>query len=165
MQESGEGSGGYAKEMGEDFLRRQREIVQRHLATADAVVTTALIPGRPAPTLVTREMVEAMRPGSVVVDLAVEQGGNCALSQADAEVLHNGVLVLAPSNLPASMPTDASTLYARNVLSLLGLLISKDGALSLPLEDDIIAATLLTHDGKVVHAPTAERLAPAQAVS
>lgn len=161
MQESGEGSGGYAKEMGEDFLRRQREIVQRHLAAADAVITTALIPGRPAPTLVTREMVEAMRAGSVVVDLAIEQGGNCALSVADTETLHNGVLVLAPSNLPATMPTDASTLYARNVLSLLGLLISKEGLLSLPLEDDIVAATLLTHDGRIVHAPTAERLAPA----
>ncbi len=159
MAESGEGSGGYAREMGEDFLRRQREIVQRHLAAADAVITTALIPGRPAPLLVTQEMVEAMRPGSVIVDLAVEQGGNCAVSKADQEVLHNGVLVLGPSNLPASMPTDASTLFARNLLSLLGLLISKEGAFSLPLEDDIVAATLVTHDGKVVHGPTAEKLA------
>jgi len=159
MQESGEGSGGYAREMGEDFLRRQREIVQRHLAAADAVITTALVPGKPAPRLVTQEMVEAMRPGSVIVDLAVEQGGNCAVSQADREVLHQGVLVLGPSNLAASMPTDASTLFARNLLSLLSLLISKEGALSLPLEDDIVAATLVTHDGRVVHAPTAERLA------
>jgi NAD(P) transhydrogenase subunit alpha len=103
-------------------------------------------------------MVEAMRAGSVVIDLAVEQGGNCELSQADREVLHNGVLILGPSNLAASMPTDASTLYARNLLSLLSLVISKEGALALPLEDDIIAATLLTHDGKVVHGATAERL-------
>jgi NAD(P) transhydrogenase subunit alpha len=159
MQESGEGAGGYAREMGEDFLRRQREIVQRHLAAADAVITTALIPGRPAPLLVTQEMVEAMRRGSVIVDLAVEQGGNCAVSQADQEVLHDGVLVLGPSNLAASLPTDASTLFARNLLSLLALVISKEGALSLPLEDNIIAATLVTHDGQVVHGPTAERLA------
>jgi len=158
MQESGEGTGGYAREMGEDFLRRQREIVQRHLAAADAVITTALIPGRPAPTLVTREMVEAMRPGSVIVDLAVEQGGNCALSQTDREVWHQGVLILGPSNLAATMPTDASTLYARNLLSLLSLMITKEGTLSIPLEDDIIAATLLTHLGQIVHAATAERL-------
>ena len=105
--------------MGEEFLRRQREIVQRHLATADAVITTALVPGRPAPRLVTAEMVRAMRAGSVIVDLAVEQGGNCELSQADREVVENGVLILGPSNLPAAMPHDASLLYARNVFALL----------------------------------------------
>jgi NAD(P) transhydrogenase subunit alpha len=158
MAESGEGSGGYAREMSEDFLRRQREIVQRHLTQADAVITTALVPGRPAPLLVTQEMLDAMRPGSVVVDLAIEQGGNCALAEADREVRHHGVLILAPSNLPASMPADASTLYARNVQALLALLLDKEGRLSVPLEDDIVAATLLTHAGEVRHAPTAERL-------
>ncbi len=158
--ESGEGQGGYAREMGEDFLRRQREIVQRHLAAADAVITTALVPGRPAPRLVTAEMVRAMRPGSVIVDLAVEQGGNVELSQADREVVENGVVILGPSNLPAAMPHDASLLYARNVFALLQILLDKEGKLAPDLADEIVAGTLLTHDGTVVHKPTAERLAP-----
>jgi NAD(P) transhydrogenase subunit alpha len=161
--ESGEGAGGYAKEMGEDFLRQQREIVQRHLSQADAVITTALVPGRPAPRLVTAQMVEAMRPGSVIVDLAVEQGGNCELSAADREVVHNGVLILGPSNLAATMPHDASGLYARNVFALLQILI-KEGQIAVDPKDEVVAGTLLTHDGQVVHAPTAERLQP-QSVS
>lgn len=158
--ESGEGQGGYAREMGEDFLRRQREIVQKHLAAADAVITTALVPGRPAPRLVTADMVRAMRPGSVIVDLAVEQGGNVELSQAGREVMENGVLILGPSNLPAAMPHDASLLYARNVFALVQILLDKEGNLALDLADEIVAGTLLTHDGTVVHKPTAERLAP-----
>jgi len=157
--ESGEGAGGYAREMGEDFLRRQREIVERHVAQADAVITTALVPGRPAPRLVTAQIVEAMRPGSVIVDLAVEQGGNCELSAADREVVHHGVLILGPSNLAASMPHDASSLYARNVLALLQLLV-KDGRLALDVQDEVVAGTLLTHDGQVIHAPTSELLQP-----
>jgi NAD(P) transhydrogenase subunit alpha len=162
--ESGEGAGGYAKEMGEDFLRRQREIVQRHVSQADAVITTALVPGRPAPRLVTAQMVEAMRPGSVIVDLAVEQGGNCELSAADREVVHNGVLILGPSNLAATMPHDASGLYARNVFALLQILINKEGQIAVDPQDEVVAGTLLTHDGQVIHAPTAERLQP-QSVS
>ena len=158
--ESGEGQGGYAREMGEDFLRRQREIVQRHLAAADAVITTALVPGRPAPRLVTAEMIRAMRPGSVIVDLAVEQGGNVELSQADREVVENGVLILGPSNLPAAMPHDASLLYARNVFALLQILLDKEGNLAPDLADEVVAGTLLTYGGAVVHKPTAERLAP-----
>jgi NAD(P) transhydrogenase subunit alpha len=157
--ESGEGAGGYAREMGEDFLRRQREIVERHVAQADAVITTALVPGRPAPRLVTAQMVEAMRPGSVIVDLAVEQGGNCELSSADREVVHHGVLILGPSNLAATMPHDASSLYARNVLALLQLLL-KDGRLAIDTGDDVVAGTLLTHDGQVIHPATAEMLQP-----
>jgi NAD(P) transhydrogenase subunit alpha len=157
--ESGEGQGGYAREMGEDFLRRQREIVQRHLAQADAVITTALIPGRPAPLLVTAGMVQAMRAGSVIVDLAVEQGGNCELSKADQEVVENGVLILGPSNLPAAMPHDASLLFARNVFALLQLLLDKEGKLAVDVADEVIAGALLTHGGQVAHAPTAERLA------
>jgi len=158
--ESGEGQGGYAREMGEDFLRRQREIVQRHLAAADAVITTALVPGRPAPRLVTAEMVRAMRPGAVIVDLAVEQGGNCELSQADAEVVENGVVILGPSNLPAAMPHDASLLYARNVHSLLQLVVDKEGKVAPSLDDEIIAGCLLTHGGKVLHQATAAQLQP-----
>jgi NAD(P) transhydrogenase subunit alpha len=158
LAESGEGTGGYAREMGEDFLRRQREIVQRHLAAADAVITTALVPGKRAPLLLTTGMVEAMRPGSIVVDLAVEQGGNCELSQTDREVVHNGVFILGPSNLAAAQPHDASLLYARNVLSLLQLLVDKEGKLALDLADEIVAGTLLTHEGQIRHAPTADLL-------
>jgi NAD(P) transhydrogenase subunit alpha len=157
LAESGEGQGGYAREMGEDFLRRQREIVQQHLSQADAVITTALIPGRPAPKLVTTEMVNAMRPGAVIIDLAVEQGGNCELSQADQQVVHGGVIILGPSNLPATMPHDASALYARNVNALLQLLW-KDGKLTVDPADEVIAGSLLTHEGRVAHGPTAERL-------
>ena len=101
--------------MGEEFLRKQREIVARHVAAADVVICTALVPGKKAPTLVTREMVEAMKPGAVIVDLAVEQGGNCELSARGEEVEHGGVLILGPANLPAETPVDASALYARNV--------------------------------------------------
>jgi NAD(P) transhydrogenase subunit alpha len=157
--ESGEGQGGYAREMGEDFLRRQREIVQRHLSQADAVITTALVPGRPAPRLVTAEMVRAMRPGSIIIDLAVEQGGNCELSQADREVVENGVLILGPSNLPATMPHDASLLFARNAFALLQLLLDKEGKLTINTEDEVVAGALLTHAGRLLHQPTAERLA------
>jgi H+-translocating NAD(P) transhydrogenase subunit alpha len=182
MQESGEGAGGYAREMGEDFLRRQREIVTRHLAAADVVITTALIPGRPAPRLVTREMVDAMHPGAVIVDLAIEQGGNCELSQADREVVHGDVLIVAPSNLAAGMPHDASLLYARNVLALLLSLVknAEDAAGAPPAEgatpaaraggaargialdttDEVVAGTLLTHGGAVVHPAIAKLMAP-----
>jgi NAD(P) transhydrogenase subunit alpha len=158
LAESGEGQGGYAREMSEDFLRRQREIVQRHLTAADAVITTALVPGKPAPRLVSAEMVREMRPGSVIVDLAVEQGGNCELSQADREVVEGGVVILGPSNLPAAMPYDASLLYARNVFALLQLLLDKEGNLAPDLNDEILAGALLTHAGGVAHQATAERL-------
>jgi NAD(P) transhydrogenase subunit alpha len=158
MQESGEGAGGYAREMGEDFLRRQREIVARHVSGADVVITTAQVPGKRAPVLLTREMVEGMRPGGVVVDLAVDSGGNCELSQPDREVTHGGVHVLGFTNLPATMAEDASTLYARNVLALL-LSTQKAGEVTLDTADDVIGPTLLTHAGEVRHQPTAEALA------
>jgi NAD(P) transhydrogenase subunit alpha len=157
MEESGEGAGGYAKEMGEEFLRRQREIVTRHLSHANVAVTTALVPGKPAPRLITREMVEAMRPGAVIVDLAIEQGGNCELSRADEEVHHGGVTILAPSNLAATLAEDASTLYARNVHALLQLL-EKEGDLVIDTEDEVIAGSMLTHGGEIVHEPTAQAL-------
>src|SRR4051794_27469781 len=146
--------------MGEDSRRRRGEIVQRPLAAAAAVTPPALVRGRPAPRLVTAEMVRAMRPGSVIVDLAVEQGGNCELSKADAEVVENGVVILGPSNLPAAMPHDASLLYARNVHSLLQLLIDKEGKVAPNLDDEIIAGALLTHGGEVLHKATAEQLQP-----
>lgn len=153
----GEGEGGYAREMGEDFLKRQREIVTRHVSQADVVICTALVPGRKAPVLVTQEMVEGMKPGSLVIDLAVAQGGNCVLSEAEQEVDHNGVIILGPSNLPAETPYDASQLYARNVWALIQPLIGEEG-LKLDLEDEVVAGALLTQAGEVRHAPTREAL-------
>jgi len=153
-QESGEGQGGYAKEMRKDFLARQQAIIKEHITTADVVITTALIPGKPAPHLVTADMVQAMRPGSVIVDLAAEQGGNCELTVADQEVVKHGVTILGHTNLASTMPLDASTLYARNVLEL-ALLVFKGGKLNLDLNDEIIKGVLLTRDGQITHGPTA----------
>jgi NAD(P) transhydrogenase subunit alpha len=160
MQESGEGAGGYAREMGEDFLRQQREIVTRHVAGADVVITTAQVPGKRPPVLLTRAMVEGMRRGAVIVDLAVDPGGgggNCELAEPDREVTHHGVHVLGFTNLPATMPEDASTLYSRNVLALL-LSLAKGGQVTLDLADDVVGPTLLTHAGEVRHAATAQAL-------
>jgi NAD(P) transhydrogenase subunit alpha len=157
LAESGEGEGGYARQMSEDFLRQQREIVARHVAAADVVITTALVPGKPAPRLVSRDMVEAMRPGSVIVDLAAEQGGNCELTRQGEEVDHHGVLVLGPPDLPSQTPYDASVLYARNVWALVQGLVA-DGELALDPDDEVVAGALLTHAGEVRHAATAERL-------
>ena len=157
FEESGEGTGGYAKEMGEDFLRRQREILTEHVGAADVVITTAQVPGKQAPRLLTLDMVNAMRPGAVVVDLAAEQGGNCEISRAGEEVVHNGVLILGPVNLAASMSHDASMVYARNVLALLQGM-AKDETIQIDLEDEVVAGSLLTHAGEIAHAPTAEKL-------
>ena len=157
LQESGEGSGGYAKEMGEDFLTRQREILTEHVSAANIVITTAQVPGKKAPLLLTTDMVDHMPPGSIVVDLAAEQGGNCELTRAGEEIDHNGVLILGPLTLATSMSIDASTVYARNVLALL-LLMVEEGNLKVDLEDEVIAGSLLTHDGQIVHKPTAEKL-------
>jgi NAD(P) transhydrogenase subunit alpha len=148
---SGEGTGGYAREMTPEFLAQQREIVAQHLKAADAAITTALVPGKRAPLLISRAMAEGMKPGAVIVDLAAEQGGNCELSQADQEVVHNGVVVLAPTNLAAGMPTDASTIYARNVFALFQLALAKDGSLQINTHDEVIAGALFTHDGTVVY--------------
>ena len=154
IAESGEGEGGYAREMTPEFLAEQRRIVAERVADADVVITTALVPGRKAPMLVSKEMVESMRPGAVIVDLATAQGGNCQLSKADEEVVHGGVLILGPTNLPAETPLDASQLYARNVWALIKS-IYKDGAIALDIEnDEVVDGALLTHDGEVRHAPT-----------
>jgi len=153
MQESGAGEGGYAKEMSADFLKKQREIVAQHVAQADAVITTALIPGRPAPKLVSAEMVHSMRPGSVIVDLATAQGGNCELSVADDEVVENGVRIVGASNLPAAMPRDASLVYARNLWAMLKPMV-KEGELTVDREDEVIAGALLTHGKEITHEPT-----------
>jgi NAD(P) transhydrogenase subunit alpha len=156
--ESGEGQGGYAKEMSPEFIAKQQAVLKARIAQADVVITTALIPGRPAPRLVTADMVEAMKPGSVIVDLAVEQGGNCELSEPNKTVIKHGVKIIGEANLAASLPYDASILFSRNVLALL-LLIAKGGELKLDVNDEVIKGTLLTHDGAIWHAPTKDALA------
>ncbi|MCP3958080.1 MAG: Re/Si-specific NAD(P)(+) transhydrogenase subunit alpha [bacterium] len=153
----GEGEGGYAREMTPEFLAKQREIVTRHVQAADVVICTALVPGRKAPTLVTKEMVEGMKAGAVLVDLAVEQGGNCEVSKSGEEVVHHDVLILGPANLPAETPVDASQLYARNVWALLKSLLD-EGAITLDTEDEVVDGALLTHAGEVRHAPTRQAL-------
>ncbi len=156
-----EGAGGYAKEQSEDFLRRQREEVAKRVAEADLVITTAQVPGKKAPVLVSREMLRSMRPGSVLVDLAVESGGNCELSEKDRVVVREGVILVGIANLPATVPQHASELYARNVLALVKLFVGKGGELALAFEDEVLAGCRLTHAGEVHHAPTAQSLAPA----
>ena len=157
MEESGEGQGGYAKEVSKEFLEKQQAVLKARIAAADVVITTAQVPGRPAPKLVTEDMVKAMRSGSIIVDIAADSGGNCELTENNKEVVKHGVLILGYSNLPNTMPEDASNLYARNVYALIKLINDK-GALKLNLEDEIISGALLTTDGAVRHAPTAEAL-------
>ena len=147
-----ETAGGYAKEMGEDFARRQREHITEALKKIDIVICTALIPGRKAPILITKEMVAVMRPGSVLVDLAVEQGGNVEGSRPGEEVVsENGAIILGHLNIPSHIAVDASQLYARNLLAFLGLIIDKDKALKIDPADEIVKASLLTMDGRIVN--------------
>jgi H+-translocating NAD(P) transhydrogenase subunit alpha len=148
-----ETAAGYAKPMSPEYQAKQAAFVGEHIAKQDVVITTALIPGRPAPVLVTKEMVAAMKPGSVVVDLAVEQGGNCPLSKADEIVVtDNGVIVAGFANLPGRLAADSSALYAKNLLNLLPLLADKEsGAFAPDFDDEIIKGMLLTSDGAVVH--------------
>ena len=158
-----EDKGGYAKAQDEAFYRRQREMMLKVVAANDVVVTTALIPGKKAPILITTEMVEAMAPGSVLVDLAAERGGNCELTRADEVVVHKGVTILGPSNPPALVPNHASQMYSKNITTFLTHLLGKDGAkkptLELDLSDEITRETLLTRDGEVMHARVKELLA------
>jgi len=144
-----EGQGGYAKELGQDEQARVLAAIAAHVADMDLVITTAQIPGRPAPRLVTTEMVRRMRPGSVVVDLAAESGGNCELTRAGETVLERGVSVIGPVNLPATIPFHASQMYGRNVLTLLQHLSTKEGALQVDPADEITGAMLMANDGKV----------------
>ncbi|MGH7032631.1 MAG: Re/Si-specific NAD(P)(+) transhydrogenase subunit alpha [Stellaceae bacterium] len=147
-----ETAGGYAKEMGEDFARRQREHITEALKKIDIVICTALIPGRKAPILITKEMVAVMRPGSVLVDLAVEQGGNVEGSKPGEEVsTENGATILGHLNIPSHIAVDASQLYAKNLLAFLGLIIDKDKALKIDPADEIVKASLLTMDGRIVN--------------
>jgi NAD(P) transhydrogenase subunit alpha len=142
--------GGYAKEISQDAQQKTRAVLTKHVANSDVVITTAQIPGKKAPVLVTKEMVDEMKPGSVVVDLAAEQGGNCECTVAGQEVQWNGVTIIGPLNLPATMPVHASELYSKNISALLQLMI-KDQQLNLDFEDDIIAGACMTHQGKIVN--------------
>ena len=147
-KELAKGQGGYAKEMGEDYKKRQAALIAERVKQADIVITTALIPGRPAPVLVTEDMVKTMKPGSVIVDMAVEQGGNCPLSELDRTVVKHGVNIVGIANLPALVPADASALYARNLVNFLALMLDpKTGEFKLDREDEIIAGTLACIDG------------------
>ncbi len=143
---------GYAKEMSEEFKRKQAELIADTVAKQDIVITTALIPGKPAPVLVSKEMVERMKPGAIIVDLAVEQGGNCPLSKPDEIVDHNGVTIMGHLNLAGHLPVDASALYARNLFNFLSPFVKKEsGNLELDWEDAVVEGTALTRNGEVVH--------------
>ena len=148
-KEAAEGVGGYARPMPQSWLDRQKIEVAKRVAAADIVITTALIPGRAAPVLVTEEMVKAMKPGSVIVDLAAPQGGNCPLTQPGQSVVRHGVTLIGETNLPALVAADASALYARNVLDFLKLVLNPEGHFQLDLGDDIVAACLVAHEGTV----------------
>ncbi|MGB7287542.1 MAG: NAD(P)(+) transhydrogenase (Re/Si-specific) subunit alpha, partial [Salaquimonas sp.] len=137
-------------EMDEDFYRRQREAMKRVIADCDVVITTAAIPGKKAPILVTTEMVEAMAPGSVVVDLAAERGGNCEVTSPGETIQHGGVTVLGPCNLPSDVPVHASEMFSKNCVTFLQLLI-RDGQLNIDIEDEIVSETLLTRGRQVVN--------------
>ncbi len=147
-----ETAGGYAKEMSEDYKRRQAELVAETLKKQDIVICTALIPGRPAPLLVTRAMVESMRSGSIIVDLAVEQGGNCELSRPGEIVDHGGVRIMGHRNVPGRLPVDASALYARNLFNFIAPFVNaENGDVAIDWEDELVTGTALTRDGSVVH--------------
>jgi NAD(P) transhydrogenase subunit alpha len=151
-REIAQGAGGYARPMPEGWMRRQAAAVAERLKQADVVITTALIPGRKAPVLVTEAMVQTMKPGSVIVDMAVEQGGNCPLSEAGRTVVRYGVHIVGETNLPALVAADASALYARNVLDFLKLVVDAEGGLRIDPDDDIVKACLVARDGQVLRA-------------
>ena len=157
-----EDKGGYAKAQDEAFYSRQREMMMKVVAHSDVVITTALIPGKRAPILITKEMAEAMAPGSVVVDLAAERGGNCELTRPDETVVHKGVTIIGPSNPPALVPYHASQMYSKNITTFLLHLVGKDGAsqpaLPINTDDEITRETLLTRNGEIVHPRVKELL-------
>lgn len=154
---SAETAGGYATEMSEDYKRRQAELIASRVGEADAIITTALIPGRPAPKLITEEMVKSMKAGSVIVDMAAEAGGNCELTEAGKEVTKHGVTIIGITNLPATMPASATQMYAKNVQTLVKHLV-REGSLNLDFGDEITRGATITHGGKVVHEATARAL-------
>ena len=155
--DEGVGDGGYAKETSEDYKNRQQKLIHDHISKSDIVVTTALIPGKPAPNLIPESMVNSMKPGSIIMDLASENGGNCELTKKDEIITHNGVTIDGSSNIPGSMPVHASELYAKNITAFLTYMI-EDGELKLNLDDEIISGSMYTHLGEITHEPTQEAI-------
>jgi NAD(P) transhydrogenase subunit alpha len=147
-----ETSGGYAKEMSDDYKRQQAELTASHISNQDIIITTALIPGRPAPKLITKAMVESMRPGSIIVDLAAERGGNTDVTVPGQIIEHGGVTIMGQLNMPGRLPGNASSLYARNLFAFVETLVDKqNGALKINWDDEIVKGTALTRDGAIVH--------------
>ena len=155
--DEGVGEGGYAKETSEEYKRKQQTLIREHIALADMVVTTALIPGKPAPILIGKDVVMNMKPGSVIMDLAAENGGNCALTIKDQVIEHEQIRIDGTSNIPATMPVHASELYAKNIAALITYM-NKDGKLSIDQDDEIIAGSMFTRGGKITHKPTKDAI-------
>jgi len=149
--EEAETKAGYARALSEEQLARQRELLAKHVAQAECLITTALAPGKPAPKIVTEQMVRAMSAGAVVVDLAAPAGGNCELTEPGDRRVVEGVTILGPTNLPAELPRDASTLYSRNALAFIELLVADDGSLRVNMEDEVVRGAAVTHDGQATH--------------
>ena len=147
-KDEGVGEGGYAKETSEGYKKKQKELIHKHIAKSDAVITTALIPGKPAPILISKNMVSDMRPGSVIIDLASENGGNCELTKKDEIIEYNSVTIDGTSNFPATMPIHASELYAKNISAFIKYMID-DGKIKIDLEDEIISGSLFTYKGEI----------------
>ncbi len=159
-----EAKSGYAKAQSEEFYKKQQEMMVKYVTAADAVIPTALVPGQRAPVLITEEMVRGMRPGSVIVDLAAEQGGNCALTEPGQEVVKHGVVIIGPLNLPSTVPYHASQMYARTVTNFLAHLL-KDGAIHLDLSDELTRGPLVTHQGEIFHEAVKARLSSGAKIS
>jgi NAD(P) transhydrogenase subunit alpha len=148
--ETVEGKGGYAAQQSPEYYKRQQELLGEHLGTVDVIITTAVVPGRKAPILITDEMMDQLKPGTVLIDMAAERGGNCSKTQPGETVMHNGAKIVGPLNLPASAPAHASQMYSKNITTFL-LHLVKEGSLEIDLEDEITAGTLVTRGGAVVH--------------
>ena len=152
MEKDAQTAGGYAKEMPPEYFEKQKAVVNEHIKKQDVVITTALIPGRPAPKLITADMVKSMREGSIIVDLAVETGGNCALSERGKVATKHGVKIIGHDNVPGRLPTDASSLYARNIVNFLTPQINAETkGLDFKWDDETVSGTLVTRDGEIVH--------------
>ena len=151
--DDGVGEGGYAKETSDEYKKKQQELIKEHISKADMVVTTALIPGRKAPILIGKDVVELMKPGSVIMDLAAENGGNCEVTEKDKVITHNEVVIDGTSNIPATMPVHASELYAKNISALV-IYMTKENNLNLDMDDEIISGSTFTHQGTITHEPT-----------
>ncbi|GIR88536.1 MAG: NAD(P) transhydrogenase subunit alpha [Candidatus Neomarinimicrobiota bacterium] len=151
--DDGVGEGGYAKETSDEYKQKQQELIKEHISKADMVVTTALIPGRKAPILIGKDVVELMKPGSVIMDLAAENGGNCEVTEKDKIITHNEVIIDGTSNIPATMPVHASELYAKNISALV-VYMTKENNLNFDMDDEIISGSTFTHQGIITHEPT-----------